>query len=151
MALVALIAVRRSRTRAADAPAEIHLGSPVSLGRVLTFAALFLAIQIVSTLGERYLGHVGFLGVSVLGGLVSSASTSAAAATVASHGQIRPALAGDAVVLASVASALVNLPIIYRAARNSAVSRSVTWWTIALATVGFAVLLAQHIAWPDLG
>jgi len=150
MALVALIAVRRARTRATKAPSEIHLASPVSLGRVLTFAALFLAIQIVSTLGERYLGHLGFLGVSVLGGLVSSASTSAAAATVASHGQIRPAVAGAAVVLASVASALVNLPIIYRNAQSRTVSRSVTRWTIALSVIGLAALLAQYLAWPDL-
>jgi uncharacterized membrane protein (DUF4010 family) len=151
MALVALVAVRRARTRAARAPSEIHLASPVSLGRVLTFAALFLAIQVISTLGERYLGHLGFLGVSVLGGLVSSASTSAAAATVASHGQILPSVAGEAVVLTSVASALVNLPIIYRNTRSSAVSRSVTRWTIALVIVGLAVLLVQHFVWSDVG
>jgi uncharacterized membrane protein (DUF4010 family) len=52
-----------------EAPAEIHLESPVSLKRVLTFAVLFLLIQVVSTLGEHYFGKFGFLGVSVLGGL----------------------------------------------------------------------------------
>ena len=81
-------------------------------------ARLFLLIQIVSTLSDRYLGKIGFLGISVLGGLVGSASTSAAAANMVGHGEMRAALAGYSVVLASVASALVNLPIIHRTAKN---------------------------------
>jgi uncharacterized membrane protein (DUF4010 family) len=40
--------------------------SPVSVKRVVTFAALFLVIQVVSALGQRYFGKVGFLAVSVL-------------------------------------------------------------------------------------
>jgi uncharacterized membrane protein (DUF4010 family) len=75
MVVAALIFVRYPRVRIEDAPTEIQLESPVSIKRVLNFAALFLVIQIVSTLGERYLGKLGFLGISVLGGLVSSAST----------------------------------------------------------------------------
>jgi Domain of unknown function (DUF4010) len=89
----------------------------VSLKRVLIFAGLFLLIQIVSTLSDRYLGRIGFLGISVLGGLVSGASTSAAAANMVGHGEMRAALAGYGVVLASVASALVNLPIIHGCAK----------------------------------
>jgi uncharacterized membrane protein (DUF4010 family) len=74
MATVALIFVRSARARVNDARTEIHLESPISLRRVVSFALLFLVIQTVSTLGERYLGKFGFLGISVLGGLVSSAS-----------------------------------------------------------------------------
>jgi len=66
MALLALIFVRRERAGIEDRPGEIHLESPVSLKRVLTFAGLFLLIQIVSTLSDRYLGKIGFLGISVL-------------------------------------------------------------------------------------
>ena len=94
MAVVALIFVRRARPNDGEIAAEIHLESPVSLNRVLTFAAFFLLIQVVSTLGERYLGDLGFLGMSVLGGLVSSASTSAAAANMVGHGQMPATLAG---------------------------------------------------------
>jgi len=148
MAVVALIFVRRARVRIEDAPAEIHLESPVSIQRVLNFAALFLLIQIVSTLGERYLGKIGFLGISVLGGFVSSASTSAAAANMVGHGQMRPALAGAGVVLASVASALVNLPIIYRNAKNPVLSRRLTVLTVALSVLGIVVLALQQIQWP---
>jgi hypothetical protein len=45
----------------------------------------------------------------------------------------------------------VNLPIIYRNAQSTTVSRSVTRWTIALSVIGLAALLAQYLAWPDLG
>jgi uncharacterized membrane protein (DUF4010 family) len=149
MAVVALIFVRRARVRVDDAsPAEIHLESPVSIRRVLNFAALFLLIQIVSTLGERYFGKIGFLGISVLGGFVSSASTSAAAANMVGHGQMRPGLAGAGVVLASVASALVNLPIIYRNAKNPVLSRRLTVLTVALSVLGIVVLALQQIQWP---
>jgi uncharacterized membrane protein (DUF4010 family) len=144
MALVALIFVRRERANITEAPTEIHLESPVSLIRVLKFAALFLLIQIVSTLGERYLGKFGFLGMSALGGLVSSASTSAAAANMVGHGHMQAALAGEGVVLASVASALINLPIIHRTAKTPALSRRLAVLTVALSIIGMAVLALQE-------
>jgi uncharacterized membrane protein (DUF4010 family) len=144
MAVVALVFVERARAQDGEIATEIHLESPVSLQRVLTFAALFLVIQVVSTLGERYLGRLGFLGISVLGGLVSSASTSAAAANMVGHEHMQAALAGEGVVLASVASALVNLPIIHRTARNSALSRRLAVLTAVLSVTGIAVLALQE-------
>jgi uncharacterized membrane protein (DUF4010 family) len=110
MSIGALILVRRSRTRGGEAPTEIHLESPVSIAHVLNFAGLFILIQVVSTLGERHLGKFGFLGISMLGGLVSSASTAAAAANMVAHGQLQPGVAGTGVVLASLASAFISLP-----------------------------------------
>jgi uncharacterized membrane protein (DUF4010 family) len=148
MTLLALLFVRRERAGMEDSPGEIHLESPVSLKRVLSFAGLFLLIQIVSTLGERYLGNTGFLGISVLGGLVSSASTSAAAANMVGHGQMQAALAGYAVVLASVASALVNLPIIHRSVKNPSVSRRLAICTVVLSMVGVASLVLEQYHWP---
>ncbi len=148
MAVVALIFVRSARARADDTPTEIHLESPISLKRVLSFALLFLIIQTVSTLGERYLGKFGFLGISVLGGLVSSASTSAAAANMVGHGQMQAGLAGEGVVLASLASALINLPLIYRNAKNRALSRRVTVVTLILVVTGIAFLALQEYHRP---
>jgi uncharacterized membrane protein (DUF4010 family) len=148
MTVLALIFIRREKAGMQDAPGEIHLESPVSLKRVLSFAALFLLIQIVSTLGERYLGKIGFLGISILGGLVSSASTSAAAANMVGHGEMRAALAGYGVVLASVASALVNLPIIHRNVKNPSVSRRLTILTVVLSLVGLACLVLEQYHWP---
>jgi uncharacterized membrane protein (DUF4010 family) len=112
--------------------------------RVVSFAALFLAIQVVSTLGQRYFGKLGFLAVSVLGGLVSSASTSAAAATLVGHNEMPAGLGGAGVVLASVASALINLPIIYRSAKNPALSKRLTILTLVLTAIGVGVLISQR-------
>lgn len=147
MAMAALILVRRSRPRVGDAPTEIHLESPVSIAHVLQFAGLFILIQVVSTLGERHLGKFGFFGISVLGGLVSSASTTAAAASMVAHGQLQPGVAGTGVVFASLASALINLPIIQRQAENSALTRRLAMLTLALTVLGVAVLLLREYRW----
>ena len=58
------------------------------------------------------------LATGIIGGLVSSASTTAAAATMAMHGKISAALAGSTTVLTSLASAAVNLPIIWRTTKK---------------------------------
>jgi len=66
----------------------ITLAAPVSLSRVLKFALLFLAIDIVGALAQRHLGRFGFLIVALIGGAVSSASTTAGAAPLTTHGQL---------------------------------------------------------------
>jgi uncharacterized membrane protein (DUF4010 family) len=147
MTICAFVVVRRARTRAGDTTAEMHLKSPVSIGHVLNFALLFLLIQIVSTLGERHFGRLGFLGISLLGGLVSSASTSAAAAKMVVHSQIDPNIAGTGVVLTSFASAVINLPIIYRRARNPHLSHRLTVFTISLILIGVLALALTHLRW----
>jgi hypothetical protein len=60
---------------------------------------------------------------------------------------MRPELAGAGVVLASVASALVNLPIIYRNAKNPALSRRFTVLTVALSVRGIVVLALEQFLW----
>jgi uncharacterized membrane protein (DUF4010 family) len=147
MSVAALIFIHRGRAGVNEGSTEIHLESPVSLKRILSFAGLFVLIQIVSTLGERYLWKIGFLGISMIGGLVSSASTSAAAANMVAQGQMQPRLAGEGVVLASVASALINLPILYRAAKNPALSRRLATITVILSVTGVVVLALQEYHW----
>jgi uncharacterized membrane protein (DUF4010 family) len=147
MALGALVLVGRSRARAGDTSAEIHVELPVSIGHVLNFAALFLVIQVASTLSVRHLGKFGFLGISILGGLVSSASTSAAAANMVAHGQLPAGLAGTGVVLASLASAIVNVPIIQREAKNPALTRRIAILTVELTILGLLVLLLREYHW----
>ena len=119
MTLVAAFWVYRDRRRAADVDQNvtIDLGSPVSLRKVASFAILFLVLQIVATLGQRWIGNAGFQIVSVLGGLFSSASTTAAAANMAMHGHVSASQAGVAVVLTSISSASINLPLVQRQAK----------------------------------
>jgi uncharacterized membrane protein (DUF4010 family) len=100
-----------------------ELASPIWLTKVLWFGTLFIAIHIAGTLLTRRFGSYGMLATGAFGGLVSSASTTAAAATLAMHGNISPALAGSTTVLASLSRAAVNLPIVWRTAKNKAVVR----------------------------
>ncbi|MGH9533484.1 MAG: MgtC/SapB family protein [Terriglobales bacterium] len=125
--------------------ADLKLGSPVALGRVLLFGAMFLGIEVAAALAHRYLGSGGFLVVSVLGGLVSSASTVAAAAVLAAHGRISFVMAGVATVLASVTSALVNLPFVYQQTRQPALTRRLTLLSAGMVAAGLVALGARLV------
>jgi uncharacterized membrane protein (DUF4010 family) len=78
---------------------------------------------------------------------VSSASTTAAAANMVAHGQLQPGVAGTGVVLASLSSALINLPIVQRQAKNPALFRRLMMLTLALTVLGIAVLLLREYHW----
>jgi uncharacterized membrane protein (DUF4010 family) len=67
-------------------PGELKLSSPVSIRKLASFGTLFLLIEVAGAFGKRYLGHYGVVIVSLIGRLVSSASTTAAAALLAAHG-----------------------------------------------------------------
>ena len=142
MTFVAGLWIRRDHVIEDNVPGTLALASPISLAKVLWFGVLFIAIQIGGTLLTRSFGSYGMLATGVFGGLVSSASTTAAAATLAMHGRISAALAGSTTVLTSLASAAVNLPIVWRATKNKAVVRKVT---IEVATVIGVGILAVAI------
>jgi uncharacterized membrane protein (DUF4010 family) len=114
------------------------------LRHVLNLGALFVAMEIVGTIGARFLGRFGFLALSVLGGTVSSASTTAAAATMAIHGKLSADVAGVATVFASIASALVNLPLVQRRTRNKRLTRTLAAISLLLVVAGLFVLLARE-------
>ena len=145
MGLVAGYWIYRDRLKAAKVQRDtpLSLGSPVSLKKVSAFALLFLALQIIATLGQRLIGNAGFQMVSVLGGLFSSASTTAAAANLAMHGKVTAAQAGMAVVLTSIASALVNLPIVSRNPKMRPALREFALSSLLQVAVGIAVLTIQ--------
>jgi uncharacterized membrane protein (DUF4010 family) len=123
MTLVAGLWVWRDRGMEQEVPGTLKLTSPISLTKVLWFGMVFILIQIVGTLLTKYFGSEGMLATGVFGGLVSSASTTAAAATMAMHGKITAALAGSATVVTSLASAAVNLPIVWRTTRDKTVEK----------------------------
>src|SRR5580658_6332653 len=145
MSLVAAYWVYRDRHRATDIEKEVSIdvGSPVSLRKVASFALLFLILQIVATLGQRWLGNAGFQIVSVLGGLFSSASTTAAAANMAMHGHVAQSQAGIAVILTSISSALINLPLVQRQAKLRSQLRGLVLSSALQAIIGIAILFLQ--------
>ncbi len=145
MSLIAAFWVYREHKRSTGAQIDnkLALASPVSLKKVLTFAALFLAIQILGTLGQRLFGSSGFQVISVLGGLVSSASTTAAAANLVIHGKVLAGEAGIATVLASIASLLIDLPIVQKQVRDKNIIRDLYGASLLQTVVGIVVLFAQ--------
>ena len=140
MTLVTAFWIWRDRGTEENVTGTLTLASPVSLSKVIWFGTLFIAIQIAGTLLTRYFGNYGMLATGVFGGLVSSASTTAAAATMAMHGKITPALAGSATVLTSLASAAVNLPIVWRTTKNTAVMKSLTFKMSTVVATGIAAV-----------
>jgi uncharacterized membrane protein (DUF4010 family) len=67
----------------------------------------------------------------------------AAAALLTAHGEAAPQIAGIATVLASIASAISNLPVIYRVTGNQRITRALALKTVAVAAIGVAAFLAQ--------
>jgi len=143
MAIPALIMLWRTERRGDDTQTALKLSSPLSIRHVLTFGAVFVIIQIVGTLGQRFLGSGGFLCATTLGGFVSSASATAAAANLSAQAKVSPYIAGIAVVLASVTSAIVNLPIVARQLRDRKLSLSIAAVIGVQTALGFAVIAGE--------
>jgi len=105
---------------------------------------LFAAMTCVGTLGQRYFGCIGFLTFSLLGGLVSSASTTATAAALTANGSVPQEIAAAAAVITSVASALVTILVVYRLNQCSALGSLVVASTLT-AFLGLILLaLTDH-------
>lgn len=145
MGIIAGCWVYRDRHKAEGVKRDVtlNLGSPVSLKKISIFALLFLVLQVVATLGQRLIGSSGFQIVSALGGLFSSASTTAAAASMAMHGKVTSTQAGIAVVLTSVASTLVNLPIVARQPKARPAMRELAFASALQIVVGMGVVAVQ--------
>jgi uncharacterized membrane protein (DUF4010 family) len=132
-------------TRGSSHPAgELKLSSPVSIRKLASFGTLFLLIEVTGAIGKRYLGRYGVVIVSLAGGLVSSASTTAAAAILVAHGETAAYTAGLATVVTSIASALSNLPVIHRVTRNAELTRGLAMRTLAVVLVGTVTLAVQY-------
>src|SRR5580693_2109202 len=145
MTLVAGFWVWRDRRIEESVPGTLTLTSPISLTKVLWFGIVFICIQVVGTLLTRYFGSYGMFATGVFGGLVSSASTTAAAATMAMHGKISASLAGSATVLTSLASAAVNLPNVRRTTENRAVMKRLTLEMATVIATGVAAVTVDRV------
>ncbi|HEX4386918.1 MAG TPA: DUF4010 domain-containing protein [Myxococcales bacterium] len=127
-------------------PPQIPLRSPFSLQSALKFGLIFLVLQIVGTLAQDALGQAGFFAVSIVGGCVSSASAVASAAMLAAQGHATPQVAGIASVLASLASAAVNLVLVARVAKDKQLNLRLGRALSAVVLCGIAgALLQAHV------
>jgi uncharacterized membrane protein (DUF4010 family) len=120
---IALVHYWRSRRRNADKASISGLQSPFSLSEALKFGLMFLLLTVAGNLAQRWLGAGGFFAVTILGGLVSSATTVASAATLAAAGDLSPQVAGLGAVFASLASTAIHFPLAARGVRDRALVR----------------------------
>ena len=141
MACVALL-LRTGKPEDEPGP-ELTLRSPISLRRVLGYGILFITIQIVSALAERVFGNIGFMAASGISGVASSASATAAAANLSISAKITPELAGTATVIASMESALTNVPLVFKRLSRTVLFRIASSTALQI-IVGIAVLAVQH-------
>lgn len=120
-----LLVFRNGPASVPPAVAGLGLQSPFSLRSALKFGGLFLALKAAGALAQGWLGQFGFYAVSLAGGLVSSASAAASAGALARSGTLPVEVAGTGAVVASLASALVNLPLVARVARERPLTRRI--------------------------
>jgi uncharacterized membrane protein (DUF4010 family) len=123
---------------------QLKITSPISIRRVLWFGFLFLAMAAAGTVAERMFGDLGFMLLSTISGLVSSASATAVAANLAAGGKIGPELAGTAAVLASMASAIVNLPLVFKRLAGRTLRVRLLLATAIQILAGVVTLALQH-------
>jgi uncharacterized membrane protein (DUF4010 family) len=123
---------------ATHAPGPLSLESPFSLSAALKFGLVFLFLNVVGALAERHFGSGSFYFVSAAGGLLSSGSAIASSATLISHRELSPATGINGVVLSSLTSVLVNIPLLRRLSLDPAYRKRVTWGLVLIVAGGLA-------------
>jgi hypothetical protein len=120
----------------------LRLAAPFSLTAAFKFGVILLLIQVASALAQHTLGQLGVFAISLLGGLFSSASAVAAAATLGAPGTITPQMAGVCAVIASLTSVVVNVPLALAAHARPLMQRLV-WAVGIILVVGAMGIVAQ--------
>lgn len=144
-AVLVLWSYRRRDKQLTEESAKIELELPFSLPLALKYGAVFLVLHVVGSVTQREFGDMGFYVVSVIGGLMSSASAVAAAATLASQGTISPTVAGLGAVLASFTSISFSLSFVLRTRNRPLILRVAT----AMACVAVAGVVGV-LAWSSV-
>jgi uncharacterized membrane protein (DUF4010 family) len=137
--------LRRRRQPPASAAPTLPLQSPFSLSSALRYGAIFLALQVAGTLAQRWLGELGFYAVSIVGGMMSSASAVASAGAVAAHGTVPAGVAGVGAVLASLVSAAVDLPLALRIGRDRTLARRLATPIVLIVIAGMGGALLRGV------
>ncbi|MFP8952602.1 MgtC/SapB family protein [Natrialbaceae archaeon A-arb3/5] len=86
----------------------MELESPFSMKNALAFGAVFLVVLVFGSLAETWFGTLGFYATAVASGFVSSAGATTSAVVLYRGGQLGPAEATIAILLATVSSIVVK-------------------------------------------
>lgn len=127
-----------------SAPPALELDSPFSLSAALKFGLVFLLLNVVGALAQRRFGSGSFYFVSLAGGLLSSGSSIASAATLISHGDVPPLIGVNGVVISSLTSVLINIPLLQRIPEVGGYRRKTTLALLAVALAGLAGIGVNH-------
>jgi uncharacterized membrane protein (DUF4010 family) len=127
-----------------NAPA-LHLESPFKLSAALKFGLVFMALNVVGALAQRNFGSASFYFVSILGGLLSSASSIASAATLVAHHEIPVETGVNGVILSSLTSILANLPLIRGLVADGNMKRKLCIALCLLAGTGLTGVLLNSL------
>ena len=146
-----LTVFQRKTKRVKETPQAplIKLESPFSLKSALTFGLFFLALQVAGVMAQRFLGQSGVYAVSFFGGLFSSSSAVAAAAALYTKGTISGGVAGVGAVIASLASVLVNFPLVLQA-REDKLTKRFIWVIGIILLLGVIGVLIQLTVFPGM-
>lgn len=148
LAMSAGLALWTYRRPTPASPAEsptLKLELPFSLPLALKYGLVFLVLHVLGELAQRQFGAAGFYVVSVAGGLVSSASSVAAAATLAARGALAPDVAATGAVLASLTSIAFSFSFVLRT-RNRVLIRRLAYTMVCVTLAGaLGLLLAGPI------
>lgn len=122
--------------------APVDLPLPFSLTAALKYGLLFLILHIAGVVTQQSLGEMGFYAISLIGGVVSSASAVAAAASLLTNESVSAQVASTGAVIASLASVLINMPFVLQAR-----DRGLTWrLTLAMLTISLAGIAGTIVA-----
>ena len=129
---------KREEGPTSDAP--VRLSSPFSLLSALKFGAILLVLQLASVGAQHSLGDLGVYATAFLGGLISSASAVGAVAGLAARGSMEVEVAARSATIASIASILVNLPLLYQMG-SSRLTRQLVRTMLVTTVIGVLALV----------
>jgi uncharacterized membrane protein (DUF4010 family) len=136
----ALLVFLRSHTKPQQAPHRAPLISPLSLRYVLSFGFLFLSLTVLSGLGQRFFGAIGFLAVVVVGALASAASSAVLVGTHISMHSLDASPAAFAMYFATLVGLVENVVILSLLTRDRAISTRIALLSLPMMLVGGAIM-----------
>jgi len=140
----ALIFAWKQRDRGTEPVKSLHLDSPVSLRHVLNLGALFVVMEIVGTIGARFLGKFGFLALSLLSGMASRGARPQRPRPWRSTASSRPTGLVSRPYLHPSPAHLVNLPLVQRQSRDKRLTRTLAVISLLLVAAELVVLTARE-------
>ncbi len=124
----------------------LSLESPFQLSAALKFGLVFLLLNVVGALAQRHFGSASFYFVSVAGGLLSSASSIASAATLISHHEIPESTGVNGIILSTLTSILANIPLIRGMMHDPALKNKICVSLVLIAVAGLIGVAVNELA-----